>query len=352
LDKDTHHDTQHDTQPDTSMKKNSRHSFRAIGSSAIAVVLTALTLTACGSSKATVSPETTLAVEAPTTETPVAEAPTSEAPAAEAPAAEAPAAEAPAATGSLFDTLPQSIKDSKVVRVGSDVTYPPYESFKEGSTTEVIGFDADYAAELSKMLGVEFKLENGSFDSLITGVDAGRYDAILSGMTDKKERQAKVDFVDYQKSGFAILVKKGNAVKIVKPEDLCGHKVGLQTATSQIDFVKAIKCDKPIEISEFPTEDEARLAVSSGRVDADVADLPPMADFLKTAAGGDFEISSTEQYETGLLGMAVSKKLPELRDAVQTATNELMKNGTYDKLLAKWGLEATKITESTVNGGS
>jgi polar amino acid transport system substrate-binding protein len=322
--------------------------LRALGIAAAV----ALTLGACGSSKATVSAETTVA--APVSEAPGSEAPGSEAPGSEAPAGEATTvAEGAAPAGaSLFDSLPQSIKDAKVVKVGSDVTYPPYESFKEGSTTEVIGFDADYAAELSKMLGVEFKLENGSFDSLITGVDAGRYDAILSGMTDNKDRQAKVDFVDYQKSGFAILVKKGNAMKIVKPEDLCGHKVGLQTATSQIDFVKAIKCDKPIEVSEFPTEDEARLAVSSGRVDADVADLPPMADFLKNSPNGkDFEISSTEQYETGLLGMAVSKKLPELRDAVQKATNELMKNGTYDKLLAKWGLEATKITESTVNGG-
>jgi polar amino acid transport system substrate-binding protein len=322
------------------MRKTTGRTFRLLS---VVTAALALTLSACGSSTDTA--DTTVAAEAPA-ETVAAEAP------AETVAAEAPAETVAAAAASMFDSLPQSIKDAKVVKVGSDITYPPYESFKEGSTTDVEGFDYDYAVELGKLLGVEFKFENGSFDSLITGIEAGRYDVILSGMTDNKDRQAKVDFVDYQKSGFAILVKKGNPSAIVKPEDLCGKKVGLQSGTSQIDFVKAITCEKPIEISEFPTEDEARLAVSSGRVDADVADLPPMSHFVKTSPnGGDFEISSTEQYETGLLGMAISKKLPELRDAVAKATNEMMANGTYDALLAKWGLEATKITEATINGG-
>lgn len=304
------------------MSKNTQRTFRLFGALSAAL---ALTLSACGSS-ASDAADTTVAADS-ATETTVASA-------------------------SMFDSLPQSIKDAKKVTVGSDISYAPYESFGEdGKTPE--GFDVDLANEVGKMLGVEFVFENGSFDSLITGVEGGRYDVILSGMTDNKDRQAKIDFVDYQKSGFGILVKKGNPAAIKTPDDLCGKKVGLQAGTSQIDFVKAIECgDKPVAISEFPSEDEARLAVQSGRVDADVADLPPMAHFVKTSAtGAEFEIASTEQYETGLLGMAVSKKLPELRDAVQKAINEMMTNGTYDTLLAKWGLEATKIPEATVNGG-
>jgi polar amino acid transport system substrate-binding protein len=348
------------------MMKNNRRTLRLLGFAAAV----ALTLGACGSSTATDSgagesvAAESVAAESVAAETPAADSAPAESVAAESVAAETPAAEsvaaesapaesaAPAAGAAMFDSLPQAIKDAKVVKVGSDVSYAPYESFAaDGKTVE--GFDADYAAEVGKLLGVEFVFENGSFDSLITGVEGGRYDVILSGMTDNKERQKQVDFVDYQKSGFAILVKKGNPSAIKTPEDLCGKKVGLQAGTSQIEYVKALPCgDKKIEISEFPSEDEARLAVSSGRVEADVADLPPMSHFIKTAAkGGDFEIASTEQYETGLLGMAVSKKLPELRDAVQKATNELMANGTYDKLLAKWGLEATKIDTATVNGG-
>jgi polar amino acid transport system substrate-binding protein len=327
------------------MTKTSGRTFRLLGAGIAAL---ALTLSACGSDAAE-STDTTVA-EAVTEET-VAAAETTVA-ATEETVAATETTVAAAAAANLFDTLPQSIKDAKVVKVGSDITYPPYESFPEGSDVPE-GFDVDLATEIGTILGVEFKFENSAFDGLIPAVEAGRYDVILSGMTDNKDRQAKVDFVDYQKSGFAILVKKGNPKGIKAPADLCGNKVGMQSGTSQIDFVKAIECgDKPVEISEFPTEDEARLAVASGRVDADVADLPPMAHFVKTSPqGAEFEISSTEQYETGLLGIAVSKKLPELRDAIQKATQQLMDSGKYDEILAKWGLEATKITQATVNGG-
>ena len=262
------------------------------------------------------------------------------------------AAAAPAA-GALNAMLPAAIKSAGVVKVGSDLTYPPYEFLADGSD-EPIGFDVDYANAVGEKLGVKFAFENSGFDGLIPAVEAGRYDVILSGMTDKAERQAKVDFVDYQTSGFSILVPAGNALGVAKIEDLCGKKVAMQKGTSQIDFVKGVsaKCPTPIEISEFPTEPEAQLAIQSGRADAGVADTPPMAYFVTTTeAGKKFEMVKGEQYETALLGMAVSKKLPELRDAVQKATTEMMADGSYDKLLAKWGLEATKITEATVNGG-
>jgi polar amino acid transport system substrate-binding protein len=262
------------------------------------------------------------------------------------------AAAAPAA-GALNAMLPAAIKTAGVVKVGSDLTYPPYEFLADGSDAP-IGFDVDYANAVGEKLGVKFVFENSGFDGLIPAVEAGRYDVILSGMTDKAERQAKVDFVDYQTSGFSILVPAGNALGVAKIEDLCGKKVAMQKGTSQIDFVKGVsaKCPTPIEISEFPTEPEAQLAIQSGRADAGVADTPPMAYFVTTTeAGKKFEMVKGEQYEAALLGMAVSKKLPELRDAVQKATAEMIADGSYGKLLTKWGLEATKITEATVNGG-
>ena len=258
-----------------------------------------------------------------------------------------------AANESLHDMLPAAIKTSGVVKVGSDLTYPPYEFLADGSDAPQ-GFDVDYANAVGEILGVKFVFENSAFDGLIPAVEAGRFDVILSGMTDKAERQAKVDFVDYQKSGFSILVPAGNALGVKVIEDLCGKKVAMQKGTSQVDFVKGVsaKCATPIEVSEYPTEPEAQLAIQSGRADAGVADTPPMAYFVTTTeAGKKFEMITGQQYEAAVLGMAVSKKLPELRDAVQKATAEIMADGTYDTLLAKWGLEATKIPEATVNAG-
>lgn len=268
----------------------------------------------------------------------------------ETPAVEGPTTEAIAAATYV---LPEAIKTAGVVRVGSDITYAPYEFIPEGKDAPE-GFDVDLGAAVGAKLGVEFKFENSGFDGLIPAVEAGRYDVILSGMTDKAERQEKVDFVDYQTSGFSILVPVGNALGVKTIEDLCGKKVAMQKGTSQIDFVKGVsaKCSTPIEVSEFPLEADAQLAIQSGRADAGVADTPPMVYFVKnTEPGKKFEIVAGEQYETALLGMAISKKLPELRDSVAKAINEMMADGSYDALLAKWGLESTKITEATINGG-
>ena len=326
---------------------------------AIAASMMALAFAGCSKSSTdtTIAAETTaVAAETAAAETTAAATDTTvAAPAAETTAAAAveTSVAAVAAAGALNAMLPESIKSAGVVKVGSDLTYPPYEFLADGSD-EPIGFDVDYANAIGEKLGVKFVFENSGFDGLIPAVEAGRYDVILSGMTDKAERQAKVDFVNYQTSGFSILVLAGNPLGVAKIEDLCGKKVAMQKGTSQIDFVKGIsaKCTAPIEISEFPTEPEAQLAIQSGRADAGVADTPPMAYFVTTTeAGKKFEMVKGEQYESALLGMAISKKLPELRDAVQKATAEMMADGSYDKLLAKWGLEATKITEATVNGG-
>lgn len=329
---------------------------------AIAASMMALAFAGCSKSSTdtTVTPETTAAVAVDETtavagETSAATPDSTMDPnmAMETTIASAEAAETVAEAGEFNAMLPAAIKSAGVVKVGSDLTYPPYEFLADGSD-EPIGFDVDYANAVGEKLGVKFAFENSGFDGLIPAVEAGRYDVILSGMTDKAERQAKVDFVDYQTSGFSILVPAGNALGVAKIEDLCGKKVAMQKGTSQIDFVKGVsaKCPTPIEISEFPTEPEAQLAIQSGRADAGVADTPPMAYFVTTTeAGKKFEMVKGEQYEAALLGMAVSKKLPELRDAVQKATTEMMADGSYDKLLAKWGLEATKITEATVNGG-
>jgi polar amino acid transport system substrate-binding protein len=320
---------------------------------AIAASMMALAFAGCSksSSDTTVAAAETTAAAEVAAETTVAAEPAAETTVAAEPAAETTAAAAVAA--SLNAMLPEAIKTAGVVKVGSDLTYPPYEFLADGSD-QPIGFDVDYANAVGEKLGVKFVFENSGFDGLIPAVEAGRYDVILSGMTDKPERQAKVDFVNYQTSGFSILVPAGNALGVAKIEDLCGKKVAMQKGTSQIDFVKGVsaKCATPIEISEFPTEPEAQLAIQSGRADAGVADTPPMAYFVTTTeAGKKFEMVKGEQYESALLGMAVSKKLPELRDAVQKATAEMMADGSYDKLLMKWGLEATKITEATINGG-
>lgn len=87
----------------------------------------------------------------------------------------------------LADKLPQAIRDKGVIKVGSDIAYAPVEFKDEDGKT--VGIDPDLAAAMGKQLGVTFEFENGTFDTLITGLRAKRYDMAMSAMTDTKDRQ-------------------------------------------------------------------------------------------------------------------------------------------------------------------
>ena len=254
---------------------------------------------------------------------------------------------------SLFSMLPPEIQSSKTVRAATDGTYPPNEfTGPDGKT--LMGFDLDLAKAVGDKLGVTIAFDNAKFDSIITGITAGRYDLSFSSFTDNKERQAKVDFVDYFTAGTSILVKKGNPEKITKLEDLCGKKVALESGTVQVDIAKGAKCPagQKIEVSALPDDATARLQVKTGRAVADMNDFPVAEYTAKTAGGGnDFEVVGT-QYETAPYGIAISKKQPGLRDAVEKAMSALVADGTYAAILKKYDIEQGALTAITVNAGS
>jgi len=263
----------------------------------------------------------------------------------------------------LFDKLPKKIQDEGVIKVGTDAAYKPME-YKDG--TKIVGLDPDLANAMGKELGVRFEFTNGTFDGLITSLQTGRFDMIMSSMTDTKDRQEGlddkgkkvgkgVDFVDYLTAGSSILVKKGNPEKIESVDQLCGKKVATQRGTTSHEILKTQidKCKKnrerPLTIEPFDNDDEARVRLKAGGVVADVSDFPVAANAAKT--GDDFEVVG-EQMESAPYGMAVSKGNDKLSGALKTALAEIIKNGSYEKALKKWGVEDGGVDEAKINSGS
>ncbi|MDG9702275.1 ABC transporter substrate-binding protein [Streptomyces sp. DH37] len=262
----------------------------------------------------------------------------------------------------LFDKLPQNIQSAGVIKVGSDIAYAPVEFYDEND--QIAGIDPDLGAALGKQLGVEFEFSNGTFDGLITGLNSGRHDVIMSAMTDTKQRQEGlddkgkkvgegVDFVDYFRAGSTILVKKGNPEGIKSLDDLCGRTVALQRGTANEELAEAQneKCDKPIKILAFDKDTEALLQVKQGRAVADINDYPVAAYNAKTSGGGnDFEVVG-DQIDAAPYGIAVSKEDTQLRDAIKAALDAIIENGEYQKVLEKWEVTNAAVEEATVNGG-
>ncbi|MCM2411780.1 MULTISPECIES: ABC transporter substrate-binding protein [unclassified Streptomyces] len=262
----------------------------------------------------------------------------------------------------LFAKLPKKYQDSRVIKVGTDASYAPME-YEEGG--KIVGIDPDIAAALGKELGVKFEFTNGTFDGLISSLNTGRQDVVMSAMSDTKARQQGlddkgkkvgkgVDFVDYFTSGVSLLVKKGNPEKITSLDDLCGTTVAVQRGTIYEDTFKAQakKCgsDK-LKIEPFDTDAEAQNRVKIGGAVADLNDYPVAAHIAKTAGGGNtFEVAG-DQTDAGPFGIAVDKDNAQLRDALKEAVASIIKNGEYAKVLEKWDVKNSAVTEAAINAG-
>ncbi|POX55603.1 atrA protein [Streptomyces sp. Ru71] len=268
-------------------------------------------------------------------------------------------------TAPLADKLPQAIRDKGVIKVGSDIAYAPVE-FRD-SSGKTAGIDPDIADALGKQLGVKFQFENGTFDTLITGLRSKRYDIAMSAMTDTKDRQEGidadtgkkvgegVDFVDYFTAGVSIYTQKGKDQGIKSWADLCGKKIVVQRGTTSEDLAKAEakKCPagKTLSIEAFDTDQQAQTRLRAGGANAGSSDFPVAAYAVKTSGGGnDFQIVG-DQVEAAPYGIAVAKSSTQLRDALKAAVDAIIKNGEYQKILEKWGVTAGAVNEAVINGG-
>jgi polar amino acid transport system substrate-binding protein len=250
----------------------------------------------------------------------------------------------------LADKLPDRIKQSKTIKVGSDISYPPVEFFKKG-TQQVQGLDFDLADAMGKKLGVKVTFQNGTFDGLIPALKSKRFDILMSAMSDNAKRQKDVDFVDYFTVGTSILVKKGNPQNIQSLDDFCGKTIALQRGTTQqaVAEEQQKQCGaRKIKILLFGTDTEAVLQVKNGRAVADMNDFPVAA--YTAQQDPSFEVVG-EQIQAGPYGIAVRKDDSQLRDALQAALQAIIDDGTYKQVLDKWQVAKGAVTKAEINGG-
>ncbi len=230
------------------------------------------------------------------------------------------------------------------------------EMFAANGTT-VQGADYDLAQAIGKLLGVQIKFVNNAFAGLIPGLTAGRFDMVMSAMTDKRSREKVVSFVDYFAVGTGIVVKAGNPLKINGLIDLCGKQVALPAATIQVDIANAEqpKCKaagRPeIIIKQVPTPSDGFVQIVSGASAANMVDYPVAAYFAKTS-NGKLEALPTQVGQILPYGIAFRKTDTQLMNAVQQALHQLVQDGTYAAILNKWGVSGGSIplSKMVING--
>ena len=144
------------------------------------------------------------------------------------------ASSATAADAKVAAQVPAAVKSKGTLIVASDASYPPNEFIgKDGKTVE--GMDADLAQALAGVMGLKAKVVNATFDGIIPGLAAKKYDLGMSSFTDTKVREKAVDFVTYFSAGTSFYVKAQGGPTINTLADLCGHKVAVEKGTTQAE---------------------------------------------------------------------------------------------------------------------
>jgi polar amino acid transport system substrate-binding protein len=246
--------------------------------------------------------------------------------------------------------LPEPIKSTKVLRVAIPTNEPPTQFYREG-TQEMTGTNPDVARLLGQALGVKVEIQVANFDSIIPGLAAGRYDMTVSSMTPTAKRMEVLDFVDYMQMGNSIAVATGNPQGISDQHSLCGRKVGLLTGSYQLT-VNVPEYDQActaggkdiIQRSEFQDTRQAISALTSGRLDAVLADSP----ILNFAATQNSQIEIAAKFDFTPVGIGMPKD-SGLVKAVSTALSGVIRSDAYHQVLGKYGLESSAITDARVN---
>lgn len=261
---------------------------------------------------------------------------------------------APAATASVAALVPAAIKSKGTLTVASDATYAPNEYIAADGHT-VIGMDVDLTNALAGEMGLKADVKNVTFDSIIPGLSAGKYDIGVSSFTDTKARQKVVDFVTYFNAGTSFYTKASGGTTVNTLADLCGHTVGVEKGTTeQTDATtQSGKCTKAhksaVTVLTFPDQNGANLSLSSGRSQIVMADSPVAAYAVKQSNGVFKLVGQT--YGTAPYGIAIPRSTG-LTKAFEAAMKQLIASGQYKTILTKWGQTAGAITTPKINGAT
>jgi polar amino acid transport system substrate-binding protein len=264
-----------------------------------------------------------------------------------------------AANANLHDLLPADIIQKGQLVMATDPSYAPIEFTKSGGGFQ--GFDIDLANALGKIINIKISIKKAQFDGILAGINAGRFDFAMSAFTDNKDREKGNDFVTYFKAGTSIGVKKGNPKNIKSQADLCGLRVGAEKGTIQATALTATKAGGALTLKGtclqngkkapipvlLPDQAGVNSAVVGGRADAFTGDTPVVI-YQGTLEGGQIQLAGATTDEAPY-GIAF-KKSSALVDVFHKALTELIKNGTYAKIVNTWKLQTGAITTSEING--
>lgn len=223
---------------------------------------------------------------------------------------------------------PQDVsRGNGTLTMGTNAEFPPYEYYENN---EIVGIDADIMQAIADKLGMELKIEDMAFDSIIPAVQSGKADIGAAGMTVTEDRATQVDFSDSYYTGVQVIIVTDDS-DITEPDDLKGKKIGVQQGTTGDIYSTDDFGDDNVE--RFNKGMEAVQALQQGKIDAVIIDNQPAKTFVEENEG--LKILETSYVEEDY-ALAIKKGNDDLVKKVNDAIKELKEDGTFDKIVAKY----------------
>ena len=217
--------------------------------------------------------------------------------------------------------------EKEKLTMATNAEFPPYE-YVEGD--KIVGIDAEIAALIADKLGMELEIVDVAFDSIIPGVQSGKYDKGMAGLTVNEERLEKVNFSTSYATGIqAVIVKDGSDIKSI--DDLAGKKIGVQTSTTGDIYATGDYGEDAI--TRYDNGAVAVQALLADKVDCVIIDNEPAKSYV--AANEGLKVLDTE-YTVEDYAICFAKENTELKDKVDGALKELIADGSVKAVIEKY----------------
>jgi cystine transport system substrate-binding protein len=232
--------------------------------------------------------------------------------------------------------LLEQVKAEGKLRIGTEGTYAPFTFHDQ--TGKLTGFDVEVVTEIAKRIGVEPVFMETQWDAMFAGLDAKRFDVIANQVGIRKDRQEKYDFSKPYTVSTAVLVTHKDNTTVKGFKDIKGLKAA-QTLTSNLtDIAKGYGA----EIVAVEGFNQAMDLLASKRVDVTINDGLSVLDFLKQKPDAPVKIVAKHP-DAAKNGFMFRKGSTELVEAFNKALDDMMKDGTFQKISEKWfGADVSK----------
>lgn len=220
-----------------------------------------------------------------------------------------------------------TVEPGKLI-MSTNAAFPPYEMTTDFGEFE--GIDIETAQAIADKLGLELQIDDMDFDAALLAVQQGKSDMVMAGVTVTDERQNVMDFTDSYATGIqSIIVKEDSDIASV--DDLAGKKIGTQRGTTGYLY-----CSDDFGDENVVAYDDGLTAVqmlNNGQVDCVVIDNAPAKEFI--AANPGLKLLDTAYVEESY-AIGIGKGNTELKDAINTALEELKADGTLQAIVDKY----------------